>query len=59
MSKEIVDDNKKIVFIGDYHSSLHSFLLHIEKWIEKGIMNQNYKISNTKYYTYMKLINLT
>ena len=45
ISKRVVSNDTKIIFVGDYHSSLHSLIQHIDNWILDGIIDEDYKIA--------------
>ena len=51
--KMILEKNSKIIYFGDYHSSVHSLITSIKNLKKKGILDDRYKLQEDYYIVFL------
>lgn len=51
--KKLLPKESKIIYLGDYHSSVHSLMVVINYLQEKGILNNDYKLIDNYYIIFL------
>jgi hypothetical protein len=53
VNKYVLPKESKIIYLGDYHSSVHSLMVVIEHLKEKEILNNDYKLDDNYYIIFL------
>ena len=53
VNKYVLPKESKIIYLGDYHSSVHSLMVVIEHLKEKEILNNDYKLNDNYYIIFL------
>ena len=53
VTKRILPEDSKVIYLGDYHSSVHSLMIVIKQLKNRGILDKNYKLINNYYIVFL------